>query len=84
MGNKHLLFLLESFVFDDDDGTGGVVANIFSESETFEVVVPESHFKGVNLLNSSLFSIIVTDFEMPVMKGSEFLKEIRMKMYTIL
>ncbi len=64
-------------VFDDDDGTGGVVANIFSESDTFEVVVPESHYKGVNLLNSSLFSIIVTDFEMPVMKGSEFLKEVR-------
>ncbi|MBG07254.1 MAG: hypothetical protein CME68_00710 [Halobacteriovoraceae bacterium] len=64
-------------VFDDDDGTGGVVANIFSDSDVFEVVVPDSHYKGVSLLKSSLFSIIVTDFEMPVMKGSEFLKEIR-------
>ena len=63
--------------FDDEDGTAGVVANIFSESSVFEVVVPESHFKGINLLKSSLFSIIVTDFEMPVMKGEEFLKEVR-------
>ncbi len=64
-------------VFDDDDGTGGVVANIFSDSDIFEVVVPESHYRGVNLLKSALFSIVVTDFEMPVMKGLEFLKEVR-------
>ena len=65
------------FVFDDEDGTAGIVASIFSESEVFEVVVPESHYKGINLLKSSLFSIIVTDFKMPVMEGEEFLKEIR-------
>lgn len=64
-------------VFDDDDGTGGVVANIFSDSDIFEVVVPESHYRGVNLLKNALFSIVVTDFEMPVMKGLEFLKEVR-------
>ena len=63
--------------FDDEVGTGGVVANIFSESDIFEVVLPESHYKGVSLLKTSLFSVIVTDFEMPVMKGSEFLKEVR-------
>ena len=64
-------------VFDDDDGTSGVVANIFSDSDIFEVVVPESHYRGVNLLKNALFSIVVTDFEMPVMKGLEFLKEVR-------
>ena len=64
-------------VFDDDDGTAGIVASIFSESEVFEVVVPESHYKGISLLKNSLFSVIVTDFKMPVMKGEEFLSEVR-------
>ena len=64
-------------VFDDEDGTAGVVANIFSESDVFEVIIPESHYKGLNLLKSSLFSIIVIDFKMPVMKAEEFLKEVR-------
>ena len=64
-------------VFDDKDGIAGVVASIFSESETFEVVVPESHYKGVALLQKTLFSIIVSDFEMPVMSGQEFLNEVR-------
>jgi CheY-like chemotaxis protein len=64
-------------VFDDKDGIAGIVASIFSESDIFEVVVPESHFKGISLLQKQLFSIIVTDFEMPVMDGREFLKELR-------
>ena len=64
-------------VFDDKDGIAGVVASIFSESETFEVIVPESHYKGIALLQKTLFSIIVSDFEMPVMSGQEFLNEVR-------
>jgi len=64
-------------VFDDKDGIAGIVASIFSESDIFEVVVPESHYKGISLLQKKLFSIIVTDFEMPVMDGKEFLKELR-------
>ena len=64
-------------VFDDKDGIAGVVASIFSESDTFEVIVPESHYKGIALLQKTLFSIIVSDFEMPVMSGQEFLNEVR-------
>ena len=64
-------------VFDDKDGIAGVVASIFSDSETFEVIVPESHYKGIALLQKTLFSIIVSDFEMPVMSGQEFLNEVR-------
>ena len=39
--------------------------------------MPESHYKGIALLQKTLFSIIVSDFEMPVMSGQEFLNEVR-------
>lgn len=49
----------------------------YLESDNYQVVVADDGAMGLELFNEQKFDLVVSDLEMPVMNGFEFIKELR-------
>ena len=68
-------------VFHVDDDSNFLVAlkRIIELSESFHVEPVLSVKEAINKLNEQKFDVIVSDYQIPIRNGSEFLKERRNK-----
>ena len=67
-----------SVLYVDDDLTLLELGKLFLErTGEFQVELRDSAVEAVELLKNTSFDIILSDYEMPVMNGLEFLKEVR-------
>lgn len=63
----------------DDDELGLMVRRLTLEAEGYEVAIAESGAKGLALMASSSFDIVLLDHSMPGMNGGEVAEQIRSK-----
>lgn len=63
----------------DDDELGLSVRKLTLETEGYEVVTAVTGIKGLEILSSSGFDIVLLDHSMPGMDGGEVAKEIRLR-----
>jgi CheY-like chemotaxis protein len=62
-----------SVLYVDDDRSLLEIGKLFLErTGEFQVELRDSAIKAMDLLQSSSFDIIISDYEMPLMNGLEF------------
>lgn len=62
----------------DDSSSLRQVVKIALESSGYEVTEAEHGQDGLNKLKNNTFNMVLSDFNMPVMNGIEFVKELKM------
>jgi PAS domain S-box-containing protein len=68
---------------DDEPGLLEIARRFLEETGGFSVVTVESATDALNLLKPEQFEAIISDYQMPVMDGIEFLKTVRASGNTI-
>ena len=66
----------KALVVDDSDSMRYVVAHYLEEAG-YEVSQATNGIEGLNLANEEHFDVIITDINMPVMNGYDFIQETR-------
>lgn len=71
--DKHIL------VIDDAGSSRDIIRSTLSEIELRNVTVSHNGLDGLELFNSDKFDLVITDWDMPLMSGLEFVMEVRAK-----
>ncbi len=71
--DKHIL------VIDDAGSSRDIIRSTLSEIELCNVKVSHNGLDGLELFNSDKFDLVITDWDMPLMSGLEFVMEVRAK-----
>lgn len=71
--DKHIL------VIDDAGSSRDIIRSTLSEIELCNIKVSHNGLDGLELFNSDKFDLVITDWDMPIMSGLEFVMEVRAK-----
>jgi len=71
--DKHIL------VIDDAGSSRDIIRSTLSEIELCNIKVSHNGLDGLELINSDKFDLVITDWDMPIMSGLEFVMEVRAK-----
>jgi len=71
--DKHIL------VIDDAGSSRDMIRGALSEIELLNVKVSHNGLDGLELFNKHRFDLVITDWDMPLMTGLEFVMEVREK-----
>jgi len=62
-------------VIDDDKQIVNLISSILSD-QNYEVVTASDGSEGLKKVEANIFNLIICDFNLPIISGAEFLKEI--------
>jgi len=71
--DKHIL------VIDDAGPSRDLIRSTLSEMELLNITVTHNGLEGLDLFNNHKFDLVITDWEMPLMTGLEFVIHVRKK-----
>jgi CheY-like chemotaxis protein len=74
--NKNEIFIL---VVDDECEIRGMISDFLRDDEGYNVIEAESGMEALDMLSKMHIDLVLSDINMPVMKGFDLLKEVKDK-----
>ena len=69
--------MLSVLLVDDEDALLDITKTFLEKAKDIKVTTTSSAFDALTLMESAMFHVIVSDYEMPLMNGIDFLKAVK-------